>query len=118
MKRLDYYYAIFQTQNMISQIKKAIVLPKQDRYPPNHDGYLVIGAGLPRTGTLSMATALEILLKGPSYHMDKVRDGGEIEINHWKKVFAGQVTDNDWKDFLEGRGFRSGVDYPISHYFE
>ena len=50
--------------------------------------------------------------------MDKVRDGGEIEINHWKKVFAGQVTDNDWKDFLEGRGFRSGVDYPISHYFE
>ena len=103
---------------MISQIKKAIVLPKQERYPPNYDGYLVIGAGLPRTGTLSMATALEILLKGPSYHMKQVIDGGEIEQNHWKKVFSGKVTYNDWKDFLEGRGFRSGVDYPISHYFE
>ena len=82
----------FHCQSMISQIKKAIALPKQDRYPPNYDGYLVIGAGLPRTGTLSMATALEILLKGPSYHMKQVMDGGEIEQNHWKKVFSGQLV--------------------------
>ena len=84
---------------MISQIKKAIVLPKQERYPPNYDGYLVIGAGLPRTGTLSMATALEILLKGPSYHMKQVIDGGKIEQNHWKKYLVVKLLTMTGKTF-------------------
>ena len=107
-----------QDQSLLVRMMNAILLPKNKKYSPNYDGYLVIGAGLPRTGTLSMATALEILLNGPSYHMRQVLDGGKIEEEHWKKVFADEVSDNDWKEFLEARGFRSGVDYPISHHFE
>ena len=36
---------------------------------PNFAGFVVIGAGLPRTGTLSLQAALSILLDGPCYHM-------------------------------------------------
>ena len=39
---------------------------------PNYEGYIVIGAGLPRTGTASMRSALSILLNGPVYHMFEV----------------------------------------------
>ena len=105
-------------QNAIVRFMNALVLTKKRKHPPNFEGYLVIGAGLPRTGTLSIATALEILLKGPCYHMKEVLDGGKVERDHWQNVFDGKVSDKDWIDFLEGRGFRSGVDYPISHHFE
>ena len=46
----------------------------QDQYKgePNHEGYVVIGAGLPRTGTASMRCALSMLLNGPVYHMYEV----------------------------------------------
>ena len=94
------------------------LLPRKDKYLPNYDGYVVIGAGLPRTGTLSTSIALEQLLKGPCYHMRQVVDGGVVEQDHWKKVFDKNVSDEEWKLFLEGRGFRSGVDYPVAHHFE
>ena len=96
----------------------AILLPKLQNCDPNYNGYMVIGAGLPRTGTLSISSALEILLDGPCYHMRQVLDGGIVEQDHWEKVFNDKVSDEEWKQFLEGRGFRSGVDYPISHHFE
>ena len=38
----------------------------------NFDGILVIGAGLPRTGTLSTRLALAQLLKGKVYHMNNL----------------------------------------------
>ena len=37
----------------------------------NYSGYAVIGAGLPRTGTLSTRHALSHLLQGPIYHMEE-----------------------------------------------
>ena len=95
----------------------AVLLPKMEARCPNYDGYVVIGAGLPRTGTLSMASALEKLLDGPCYHMRQVLDGGKEEQIHWEKVFNDNASKEEWKTFLEGRGFRSGVDYPISHHF-
>ena len=42
---------------------------------PNYSGYVVIGAGLPRTGTLSTRHALSYLLDGPIYHMEEVFTG-------------------------------------------
>ena len=96
----------------------AVLLPKHKGYPPNYDGYVVIGAGLPRTATMSMRAALEKLLNGPCYHMFELFEGTEEEQDHWESVLNGKVSDKDWITFLEGRGFRSGVDYPISHYFE
>ena len=105
-------------KNVIQNTLGAVLLRKEEGYSPNFDGYVVIGAGLPRTGTLSMKTALEKLLNGPCYHMFEVLNGGVEEIDHWEKVFNGKISPEEWKLFLEGRGFRSGVDYPISHHFE
>ena len=58
----------------------------------------VIGAGMPRTGTLSMKTALEQLGFGPCHHMtevfahpeqwplwDRIGDGEDIE---WEEIFG------------------------------
>ena len=46
-----------------------VAKPEISQPDPNYDGFIVIGAGLPRTGTLSLQTALTQLLKGPCYHM-------------------------------------------------
>ena len=35
----------------------------------NHSGFVVIGAGLPRTGTMSLRAALGVLLDGACHHM-------------------------------------------------
>ena len=58
----------------------------------------VIGAGMPRTGTLSLKTALERLGFGPCHHMtevfahpeqwplwDRIGDGQEVE---WEDIFG------------------------------
>ena len=84
---------------------------------------VVIGAGLPRTGTTSMKNALEELLGAKCYHMEEVVFGGqpEVERRHWDKARLNHqnpeqkiLTDQDWIDFLPGRGFKAGVDYPLS----
>ena len=95
-----------------------VFTPKHKACLPNYDGCVVIGAGLPRTGTTSMKAALEKLLNGPCYHGSQLMQGTEEDINHWEKLLNGKVSDKEWINFLEGRGFRSGVDYPISHHFE
>ena len=105
--------------SMADKLFQAALLPEHKKYSPNYDGYVVIGAGLPRTGTMSMQAALEKLLNGPCYHMLQVAEGTDVDLDHWEKILNGQkVSDKEWVEFLEGRGFRSGVDYPISHHFE
>ena len=49
-----------------------LTLKDQYKGEPNYEGYVVIGAGLPRTGTASMRCALSMLLNGPVYHMYEV----------------------------------------------
>ena len=41
----------------------------------NYSGFVVIGAGLPRTGTMSLRAALGILLDGACHHMMDVFSG-------------------------------------------
>ena len=49
-----------------------------------NEKFIVLGAGLPRTGTLSLKTALEHLLDGPCYHMMPfIMDGGNYDAKHW-----------------------------------
>ena len=107
-----------ETGNYVAKAVAAAVLPDHEKYLPNYNGYVVIGAGLSRTGTLSMKAALEKLLDGPCYHMLQLLEGTEQDVSHWERVLNGTASDNDWVPFLEGNGFRSGVDYPISHHFE
>ena len=71
----------------------------------------LIGAGLPRTATLSQKLALELLGVGPCYHMvDVLTDLGRTQ---------------QWEDALDGRpnwdetfaGYQSTVDWPGSFYY-
>jgi hypothetical protein len=52
----------------------------------------VIGAGLPRTGTASLRTALEVLLGAPCYHMREVFAHTE-HVPFWRQALAGQPPD-------------------------
>ncbi|SEG55098.1 hypothetical protein SAMN04489712_106203 [Thermomonospora echinospora] len=66
----------------------------------------VIGAGLPRTGTLSLKTALERLGFGPCHHMFELFDHPELidrwlpevpdDAVGWQRVFAGYRSTMDW----------------------
>jgi hypothetical protein len=53
--------------NFLSQFGEPVELQ-----PKNYDGFVVIGAGLPRTGTMSLRSALGILLNGACHHMFSV----------------------------------------------
>ena len=53
---------------------------------PNFAGFEVIGAGLPRTGTNSLRTALNFLLDGAVYHMFQVAFGEKVDANFWEKA--------------------------------
>lgn len=88
------------------------------------DGFVVIGAGLPRTGTTSMHEALSTLLGGPCYHMRTLFNGTKEETDFWYKALDDYyndtkiLKDEDWVNFLEKRGYRAGVDFPISLFYK
>ena len=85
---------------------------------PNFHGFIVIGAGLPRTGTNSLRTALNIILDGAVYHMFQLMFGEKVDVTFWDRAMKRKLSKREWKDFLEGRGFRGGVYYPISLYYK
>ena len=58
------------------------------------------------------------LLKGPIYHMFQVLKGGQPEVEFWNAAGRGKKTNEEWKQFFEGRGFRAGVDFPPSLFYE
>jgi hypothetical protein len=72
----------------------------------------VIGAGLGRTGTLSLKLALEQLGLGPCYHMLEVRSAPE-RLEHWNRISAGDQV--DWEEVFAG--FQSTVDWPACNYW-
>ena len=89
-------------------------------------GFVVLGAGLPRTGTFSTREALTELLQGPCYHMETVILGDKKERDHWHRALDDLVgmdseaalTAEDWTDFFEGRGFIAGVDFPVAFFYK
>ena len=46
---------------------------------PSKAGYVVIGAGLPRTGTMTTRHALGVLLEGKCHHMFDVMMGEDVD---------------------------------------
>jgi hypothetical protein len=69
------------------------------------EGLVLVGAGLPRTGTLTQKLALEQLGLGPCYHwvnviadLDQVGlwDGALDGETPWEEVFAGHRSSVDW----------------------
>lgn len=72
----------------------------------------VIGAGLPRTGTMSLKVALERLLGEPCYHMTELFS----HLDHakvWRDALDGKLP--DWRSFLSG--YAAGVDWPLARFW-
>jgi hypothetical protein len=68
----------------------------------------VVGAGLGRTGTLSLKQALEQLLGGPCYHMVETF-GRPDDIAVWHRAINGELP--DWRVFLAD--YTAAVDWPV-----
>jgi hypothetical protein len=72
----------------------------------------IIGAGLGRTGTLSLKLALERLGFGPCYHMTEVLE----QLDHvpvWDRAVDGELV--DWDALFEA--YRSAVDFPTAAFY-
>ncbi|MDP1793409.1 MAG: sulfotransferase [Acidimicrobiales bacterium] len=72
----------------------------------------VVGAGLGRTGTNSLMTALEMILPGECHHMYKVFVKGEGEI--WRDIGRGKTE--LLADVMAG--YVASVDWPSAAYWE
>lgn len=72
----------------------------------------IIGAGLPRTGTSSLKSALERLGFGPTYHMFELMQHPE-HADRWRPVLSGETP--DWDHVFAG--YDSAVDFPASIYW-
>ena len=72
---------------------------------------MIIGAGLPRTGTESLKRALEILDYGPCYHMvDVIAHPAHLAV--WESASA----DTDWDQLFAG--YRAAVDFPAMYHWQ
>ncbi len=71
----------------------------------------LIGAGLPRTATLSQKIALEMLGLGPCYHMVNVL-GDLDEVPLWRRALAGE---GPWGEVFDG--FQATVDWPGAFFY-
>jgi Sulfotransferase domain len=71
----------------------------------------LIGAGMPRTGTLTQKMSLEMLGLGPCYHMvDVLADLDQAEL--WQQALAGEPN---WPEIFDG--FQSSVDWPGGYFY-
>ena len=71
----------------------------------------LIGAGMPRTGTLTQKVALEMLGFGPCYHMvDVLADLDQAKL--WQRALDGEAP---WDEIFDG--FDSTVDWPGGYFY-
>ena len=71
----------------------------------------VIGAGLPRTGTLTQKLALEQLGLGPCYHwVNLIADLDQVEL--WHRALDGELL---WDEIFEGHS--ASVDWPGGYFY-
>lgn len=74
----------------------------------------VIGAGLARTGTLSLKAALEELGFGPCYHMMELFNHMDAHLGFWNN--AARRKPVDWQAFLAN--YQAAVDVPASLFYK
>jgi hypothetical protein len=72
----------------------------------------VIGAGLPRTGTLTQKLALEQLGFGPAYHWVNVIADLDQQVDLWNSALDGG---SPWEEVFAGH--RSTVDWPGGYFY-
>jgi len=71
----------------------------------------LIGAGLPRTGTLSQKVAMEMLGLAPCYHMVNVLADLDLA-QGWRRALEGE---SPWEEIFDG--FEATVDWPGSFFY-
>ncbi len=72
----------------------------------------VIGAGVGRTGTMSLRLAIDQLGLGPCYHMEVVLQNMPTQVPLWVAALKGRP---DWAKIYDG--FGSAVDWPTAAFF-
>jgi hypothetical protein len=72
----------------------------------------VIGAGLGRTGTLTLKAALEQLGFGPCHHMVEVF-AHPPQRDFWRRAAEGEAV--DWEEVFSA--YRASVDWPSCHFW-
>lgn len=72
----------------------------------------VVGAGLGRTGTMSLRVALPQLLGGRCYHMSEVFERPQ-DVAVWHAATRGTMP--DWHAFFDG--YTAVVDWPVSAFW-
>ena len=80
----------------------------------NGPEFLLIGCGLPRTGTLSTKHALEVILPGKCYHM---RDAFQHE-DQWSDIISGKSSDQEFAAFFKKEGYVAAVDAPFCFHYK
>ncbi|MGL4541546.1 MAG: sulfotransferase family protein [Polymorphobacter sp.] len=73
----------------------------------------IIGAGLGRTGTKTLQTALVALGFGPCHHMTEVFDNPE-QMAFWFRAVQGEAV--EWDDIFAP--YRASVDWPSAHFYK
>ena len=85
--------------------------------PRRKEGYSmqpdIIGAGVGRTGTLSLKAALETLGKGPCHHMEELRKLPR-QLDEWEKIAEGAQI--NWDSVLDG--YCATVDWPAAAFWQ
>ena len=71
-----------------------------------------IGAGIGRTGTMSLKLALEQLGFGPCHHMIEVLTNMPAQLPPWQDAVAGRP---DWAKIYQG--YHSAVDWPTARFY-
>ena len=80
------------------------------------EGIIVIGAGLPRTGTNTLQNVLQELLGKPCYHGYEIFKKTD-HIEFWNPLLKGEKkSKQEWKTFLKGYG--AGVDMPVCLFYK
>ncbi|KAK3713619.1 hypothetical protein LTR37_008313 [Vermiconidia calcicola] len=77
----------------------------------------IIGAGLPRTGTMSLCTALEMLGYDKCHHFKNIMAFPYTEARQWQQVLHTEdaaTRRKIIKQIYQDHGCRSAVDYPTS----
>lgn len=73
----------------------------------------IIGAGLGRTGTMTLKTALEMLGFGPCHHMIEVFANADKQVPFWNRAADGE--DVEWEEVFGD--YRASVDWPSAHFY-
>jgi len=86
----------------------------QNKNINKYDTLVVTGAGLCRTGTLSLQTALTHLLGAKCFHfMTDLLAGDQEDIDVTLRAMHGDMTSQNWRDYLLGKEYAAAVDFPM-----